>query len=215
MHLTRTTTHARRWLALVAAGLATTLAFTLAACGDDDGDTTSATDEPAELRVTDVWARSSAEGQTNGAAYMVIHGGSEDDRLVAASVPETVAATAEIHETVPADDADGMGDMGDDTGEPDGDMAGDDAGPGAGDMGGDDMGDGMGGDTDDGTGTMTMREIEALDIPALDTVKLEPGGYHVMLLDLVEPLEAGDEFDIVLEFEVAGTRTVTAEVRDR
>ncbi len=63
-------------------------------------------------------------------------------------------------------------------------------------------------------GAMTMRQVDALDIPAGETVTLEPGGYHVMLLDLVAPLAAGDTFDLELTFENAGVMTVAVEVRD-
>ncbi|HEX5367760.1 MAG TPA: copper chaperone PCu(A)C [Acidimicrobiales bacterium] len=155
---------------LAATGLATALALALAACGDDDADSASA--EPEEVTVRDAWARPTAAGQTAGAAYMVLTGGTEDDRLVGAEVDGSVARTAEIHETMPAG---GMG----------------------------------GGDA------MTMREVDAVDVPAGEEVALEPGGYHVMLLGLAGPLEEGDTVEVDLELEHAGTIEVTAEVRDR
>ena len=61
---------------------------------------------------------------------------------------------------------------------------------------------------------MTMQPVDSIELPAGEEVSLEPGGYHIMLLDLVAPLEVGDTFDIVLTFENAGEVTVTAEVRD-
>lgn len=63
-------------------------------------------------------------------------------------------------------------------------------------------------------GTMTMQEVARVEVPAGDTVAFEPGGYHVMLLDLAEPLVAGDTFEMDLTFEKAGTVTVEVEVRD-
>ena len=42
-------------------------------------------------------------------------------------------------------------------------------------------------------GEMTMQPVEALDLPAGETVSLQPGGYHIMLLDLAELLETGRE----------------------
>jgi hypothetical protein len=36
--------------------------------------------------------------------------------------------------------------------------------------------------------TMRMRQIQALDLPAGQLVKLAPGGYHLMLLNLKQPL---------------------------
>ena len=45
-------------------------------------------------------------------------------------------------------------------------------------------------------------------------VAFEPGANHVMLTDLVEPLVAGDSFELTLEFESAGSQVVTVDVRD-
>jgi hypothetical protein len=39
--------------------------------------------------------------------------------------------------------------------------------------------------------TMKMRAVDKLDLPAGKTVKLAPGGYHLMLLDLKKALPAG------------------------
>ena len=36
------------------------------------------------------------------------------------------------------------------------------------------------------------------------TVKLAPGGYHLMLFDLKSPLKQGDKLPVTLEFEKAG-----------
>ncbi len=60
---------------------------------------------------------------------------------------------------------------------------------------------------------MRMQEVEQVEIPAGETVNLEPGGYHLMLFGLVDDLDAGDEFDVSLTFDRAGEITVTAEVR--
>lgn len=50
-------------------------------------------------------------------------------------------------------------------------------------------------------GVMRMRRIESVDLPAGETVKFKPGGYHVMLLDLKQPLEAGGKFALTLLVE--------------
>lgn len=67
------------------------------------------------------------------------------------------------------------------------------------------------------SGTMKMRAVEALDLPAGRPVKLAPGGYHVMLFDLKKPLVAGENVPLMLVIEDAGRRTykiaVTAIVR--
>ena len=61
---------------------------------------------------------------------------------------------------------------------------------------------------------MAMRPVEAIEIPAGGEVSLEPGGYHIMLIDLQQPLAAGDSVELTLIFEQAGRITVTAEVRE-
>jgi len=54
-------------------------------------------------------------------------------------------------------------------------------------------------------GVMRMRQLtEGLEIPAGRTVTLEPGGYHIMLMDLQRPLARGDAVPLTLEFEKAG-----------
>ena len=130
------------------------------------------------------WARTSPAMASMGAAYMDITS-SEGDQLVGVSVPASIAARAEIHEMVPADMA--MDDSMDESME-DGEM----------DM---DM------------GAMVMQQIMALDLPAGETVSLEPGGYHVMLIDLAEPLAEGDTFNVTLDFAEADDLTVEVVVR--
>jgi copper(I)-binding protein len=53
-------------------------------------------------------------------------------------------------------------------------------------------------------GVATMSHVEALDIPAQDTVVLEPGGYHIMLMGLTRPLTVGERLPATLIFEQAG-----------
>ncbi len=64
------------------------------------------------------------------------------------------------------------------------------------------------------SGVMKMRPLaKGLVIPAGGTVKLEPGGYHLMLLKLKKPLTAGQRYKATLVFEKAGPVEVTFEVR--
>ncbi len=67
-------------------------------------------------------------------------------------------------------------------------------------------------------GVMEMREIKSLALPGNKTVKLAPGGVHLMLLDLRQPFKAGERVPIRLTFETARkkreTVEVTAQVRD-
>lgn len=63
-------------------------------------------------------------------------------------------------------------------------------------------------------GTMKMREVEEIEIGAGDSVALEPGGYHVMLMDLAHDLTPGDDFSLALTFEHAGTIEIDVPVDD-
>ncbi|MEZ5825472.1 MAG: copper chaperone PCu(A)C [Geminicoccaceae bacterium] len=63
-------------------------------------------------------------------------------------------------------------------------------------------------------GVMRMRQVEAIDLPAGETVMLQPGGLHVMLLDLPKPLAKGDELALELMFEKSGTIETLVPVAD-
>ena len=49
-------------------------------------------------------------------------------------------------------------------------------------------------------GLTRMQHVPALAIPAGGTVRLEPGGYHVMLTALPGPLVVGDTLSVTLQF---------------
>jgi hypothetical protein len=59
---------------------------------------------------------------------------------------------------------------------------------------------------------MKMRPISGVDIPAGQPVSLKPGGEHIMLMGLSQPLREGQSFPLTLDFEKAGPRTVTVTV---
>ena len=189
----RGSTRARRWVSL---GVGLTMLAALAGCGDDDESDAAGTGAPAvaAVEVDGAWARTSPAMTTAGAIYLTLTS-AEGDRLLAAAVPTTVAAKTEIHETVAAEGG-GMTDttaMSDTTA-----MANTTAMAGTTAMG--------------GMEEMTMRPIDGLDLPAGTAVVLEPGGHHVMLLDLVGPLELGSEIPLTLTFEQAGEQTVSVPV---
>jgi len=54
---------------------------------------------------------------------------------------------------------------------------------------------------------------DGLSIPAGETVKLAPGGYHLMFMQLKAPLAEGDKYKVVLEFERAGEVEVEFQVK--
>lgn len=55
-------------------------------------------------------------------------------------------------------------------------------------------------------GVMRMRQLaDGLEVPAGGEVTLKPGSFHVMLMDLKQPLRAGDTVPLMLTFAGAGT----------
>ena len=63
-------------------------------------------------------------------------------------------------------------------------------------------------------GVMKMRPLDkGLVIDPGKTVKLAPGGNHLMLLDLKSPLKQGDKVPVTLQFEKAGKVNVSLDVQ--
>jgi len=63
-------------------------------------------------------------------------------------------------------------------------------------------------------GLRGMREVEGgIPVPAGEGASLRPGGYHVMLIGLTQPLAAGDTLDVMLDFARAGERALRVPVR--
>ena len=123
--------------------------------------TSAALAQPAQLEVTNAWARATPGKAENGAAYVTIESPTAD-RLVSASSP--VAKRAELHTM----SMQGM--------------------------------------------VMKMRPIAGLDVPPGQSLTLKPGGEHIMLMGLNQPLHEGQSFPLTLDFEKAGPRTVTVAV---
>jgi copper(I)-binding protein len=183
-------------LSRTALALTVGLAFTATACGAaaDDAvtaaETTTTAPAAVGVEVTGAWARASAEGQTRGAAYLTIVSPT-DDAIVAASVSGDVAGAVELHETTADHGA---------------------ADHGAGHYGA--AGHGAAGH-DGADGTMVMRAVERIELPAGEPVELRPGGLHIMLLDLSEPLVAGDSFTLTLTLASGEEVDVDVEVREQ
>lgn len=62
---------------------------------------------------------------------------------------------------------------------------------------------------------LKMEREESVEIPAKGTVAFVPGGRHIMLMGLQQPLVAGTRFDLTLVFEHAGERDVRVDIRDQ
>lgn len=72
---------------------------------------------------------------------------------------------------------------------------------------GDDEGGGHEGHRGGSADMAGMTEQGRVELPADTTVTFAPGGLHVMLTDLPEPLAVGDRFDLTLELANAGPFT--------
>ena len=57
-------------------------------------------------------------------------------------------------------------------------------------------------------GLMKMRAVKGIELKPGATVELRPGGYHVMLEDLKQPLREGEQIPLLLTFEKAGTMEI-------
>lgn len=115
-----------------------------------------------EVKVFDVWARTTVPGASVSAAYMHIKS-AKPMKLVKAESP--VAAMTEIHQMSMKD------------------------------------------------GVMSMSAVDAVDIPAGKLVDLKPGGLHVMLMQLKQPIKKGDEVPLKLTFEDAAKKVIVLEVK--
>ncbi len=58
-----------------------------------------------------------------------------------------------------------------------------------------------------------MRQVPDIPVPPHEIVELAPGGLHVILIGVEEPLMEGNELEIVLIFERAGEISVKVPVR--
>lgn len=60
---------------------------------------------------------------------------------------------------------------------------------------------------------MAMRAIEALELPAGKAVELKPGGHHLMLMAIDQPLKAGDTVPLTLTIEGKDGKRETLELK--
>lgn len=65
----------------------------------------------------------------------------------------------------------------------------------------------------DADGVMRMRPVDHVVVPPHDSVALRPGGLHLMLVGLRQPLRAGEQVALVLAFARADTLRVDAVAR--
>jgi hypothetical protein len=63
-------------------------------------------------------------------------------------------------------------------------------------------------------GMMKMRRVEQIDLPAGESVSLQPGGLHVMLIGLKQQLQPGEDVVVTLTFDDGSELALTAPVRE-
>jgi copper(I)-binding protein len=157
----------------------------VSACGSDavdQGVKTPVESTIGQLGVTGQWARATIADAKNTAAYFTVVSAT-NDRLTGVAVDASVAARAEIHQSM---------------------MMGSDSTM---DMGSDSTAAGMGG------GEMQMGPVDGVDIAANTPFVFEPGGYHIMLFDVAKPLADGDTITLTLTFQEHGDVTLEVPVR--
>jgi copper(I)-binding protein len=145
-------------------------------------------DASSATSIDGAWARTSPMNAEAGAVYFTVSA-DEAVSITGVSVDSSVADRAELHETVmadmdEADDMEGMDDSADE------------------------------GDEGHDHGAMMMQEVASIDVEAGGEVALAPGGLHVMLLDLAEPLELGDTIEVTLVMADGESMTIDVEVMD-
>jgi copper(I)-binding protein len=186
--------HLINWrLAIAGLALAT---FGLTACGGNDtksSDSTSANDALSEITIDKQLARTSPAGTTTGAAYMTLTS-STDDALIGVSVDSSIAESVELHEMVMmSTDSSMSGDMNND------------------------MGNGMDHSSmsdHNMSGEMKMQQVMMIELPAGKTVKLKPGGLHVMFINLAKPLQTGETITLTLTFQNSGDVVIDVPVQE-
>lgn len=62
-------------------------------------------------------------------------------------------------------------------------------------------------------GVMKMRAVASIAVAAKGSVELKPGSYHIMLIDLKQPLGEGDAVPITLFFDDGSSQQISAPVR--
>ena len=65
--------------------------------------------------------------------------------------------------------------------------------------------------TEMSNGLMSMRRVDNLPINPGEVVELKPGGYHIMLMGLKQPIAANSEIPIIITFSNGVQKTVMAQ----
>jgi len=106
------------------------------------------------ITVENAWARATAPGQPNGAAYIALmNHGDKTLRLISINSDKAISNQVEMHTHLQAD------------------------------------------------GMMKMRRLDNLPLPPHRQTTMQPGGHHIMLMKLQQPLKAGSTLPLTLHFD--------------
>ena len=61
-------------------------------------------------------------------------------------------------------------------------------------------------------GGMKMQEVSSIKVTPEMPIEMKPGGYHVMLMGLVQPLEVGQTISVTLNFSKSGDKVIEVPV---
>lgn len=128
---------------------------------------------PPAITISEAWVRPTAQGN-NAAVYLVIKNGTPADLIILAASTK-VARAVEIHQSMilSADDLDGM----------------------------------IEGGAVEATNEMQMQDVmqmtplNAVELPSGSSLSFEPGGLHIMLIDLENELTLGGNLLLTLSFD--------------
>jgi copper(I)-binding protein len=61
---------------------------------------------------------------------------------------------------------------------------------------------------------MQMRQVSSIPIAGKEDIEFEPGGYHVMLIQLTQDLKPGEEIQVILQFKDHEDIPISVPVRE-
>jgi copper(I)-binding protein len=61
-------------------------------------------------------------------------------------------------------------------------------------------------------GGMKMQEVASIKVSPDQAITMKPGGFHVMLMGLVKPLEIGQTIEVTLKFSKSGDKVIDVPV---
>ncbi|MEN9992810.1 MAG: hypothetical protein RLY83_380 [Actinomycetota bacterium] len=61
---------------------------------------------------------------------------------------------------------------------------------------------------------MMQEKKGGIEIKPGETVTLDPGGLHIMIMDIAKPIVAGDKFEFTFQFKGADAQTITLTAKD-